>query len=105
MTANATDQGGSNLHATAHSFDNGATWQAANTKIYSTNGTYAVNVKARDAAGNISGVFGTYTVKVDKDKPIAPTNVALTSPTTWQGPTDPANASITVSGATDPWKR
>jgi len=67
LTVNgATDNGGSGLHATAYSFDNGVTWQANDYKVFESNQT--VNIKVRDALGNTythTAINITYIDKVD----------------------------------------
>lgn len=57
----------SGLHATAYSFDNGVTWQASNSKVFTTNQT--VNIKVRDAVGNITAVYTVNITKIDKVAP------------------------------------
>jgi 2C-methyl-D-erythritol 2,4-cyclodiphosphate synthase len=65
LTITATDNVA--LHATAYSFDNGATWQAGNTKDYDEN--QPVFVQVRDAVNNISS--SGYTI--DNIDTLAPT--------------------------------
>lgn len=68
LVVNAEEEyGGSGLHEEAYSFDNGLTWQASNTKSFSTN--QEVKIKVRDKAGNESEV---YTVNIDKIDKTAP---------------------------------
>jgi hypothetical protein len=52
VTVNASDAG-AGLDTTAYSFDEGSTWQAEDRKVFTENQT--VNVKIRDAIGNITG--------------------------------------------------
>ncbi|MCM1508936.1 MAG: hypothetical protein NC177_17650, partial [Ruminococcus flavefaciens] len=70
VTVTATDAG-CGLHATAYSFDDGSTWQAANNKSYSANKT-DIKVKVRDTLGNIV-TYASNPVKVDKIDKTAPT--------------------------------
>ena len=79
LTVNATDSG-SGLNASAYSFDNGATWQAGNTKTYSSNQT--VTIKVRDAVGNISSATSVVINKIDKSSPTCTNSGDSTSWTT-----------------------
>lgn len=69
LTVNASDAG-IGLHATAYSFDNGANWQAGNTKTYTGN-TSNIIVKVRDASGNIATASAINITKIDKTNPTA----------------------------------
>ena len=67
ITVEGKDTGGSGLHAQAYSFDNGSSWQENPKKTYSSNGD--VNIKVRDAAGNISDTKKVTLNRVDKEGP------------------------------------
>lgn len=81
----------SGLHASPYSFDNGATWQAANEKAFSSNQT--VKVKVRDKAGNAYAHTSISISKIDKAKP---TVTQVKTETVENGATK-----ITVVGAKD----
>jgi hypothetical protein len=53
LNVNATDASGSGIEE--YSFDNGITWQTSNSKSFGANGD--VNIKVKDAAGNISNTY------------------------------------------------
>ncbi|GHW02931.1 hypothetical protein AGMMS50249_7170 [candidate division SR1 bacterium] len=91
LTIIATDAGGSNI--TGYSFDNGATRQSGNTKLYiiNTGGTALV----RDAAGNISSGAVFSVNNIDKT---APNYTSIThSP---DGDTN-QDVTVTINGAND----
>ncbi|MBO5462641.1 MAG: RHS repeat-associated core domain-containing protein [Clostridia bacterium] len=52
-----------------YSFDNGSTWQASNSKTFSSNQT--VKIKVKDYAGNISATKSVSITKIDKTAPSA----------------------------------
>ncbi len=92
VTVNAQDTGGSGLHAQAYSFDNGATWQSSNTKVYTSNAD--INIKVRDSVGNISDVYSHSIKNVDSTAPV------ITSVT--GNPTDWAKeATVTITASDD----
>lgn len=73
VTVTANDgTGGSGLAASAYSFDSGKTWQAANTKAYTSNGTIAANtIQVRDGAGNITKYNKAVVIQtIDKEPPV-----------------------------------
>jgi hypothetical protein len=53
LTVNASDAGGSGV--VEYSFDNGNTWQATSSKSFGGNGD--VNIKVKDASGNMSSAY------------------------------------------------
>jgi hypothetical protein len=87
LTVTASDQQ-SGLAASAYSFDNGETWQTGNTKVFSSN--QAVNIKVRDAVGNISAAN---TVQIDRIDKIAPSVSVSGNPTNWTN----GNVTLTVA--------
>ncbi len=79
VTVTASD-GASGLAAKAYSFDNGSTWQANNYKSFSSN-TSTINIKVRDALGNIA-TYSSNPVKIsniDKTAPTASASADVTS--------------------------
>ncbi len=79
VTVTASDSA-SGLAAKAYSFDNGSTWQANNYKSFSSN-TSTINIKVRDALGNIA-TYSSNPVKIsniDKTAPTASASADVTS--------------------------
>ena len=79
VTVTASDSA-SGLAAKAYSFDNGSTWQANNYKSFSSN-TSTINIKVRDAVGNIA-TYSSNPVKIsniDKTPPTASASADVTS--------------------------
>lgn len=79
VTVTASDSA-SGLAAKAYSFDNGSTWQANNYKSYSSNSS-TINIKVRDALGNIA-TYSSNPVKIsniDKTAPTASASADVTS--------------------------
>jgi hypothetical protein len=64
LTVQATDNVG--LNATAYSFDNGATYQASNSKTFTTN--EIVNIRVRDSSNNVTNQSVTIN-RIDKQTP------------------------------------
>ncbi|MDE6020662.1 MAG: DNRLRE domain-containing protein, partial [Ruminococcus sp.] len=94
--------GGAGLHATPYSFSttkDSYSWQAGNTKTFSSNCT--VYVYVRDAVGNIK-LASTQTIsKIDKTAPSKPTVSGNASDWTTQPITLTASSSDSVSGIKD----
>ena len=90
LTVTATDAASGVAY---YSFDNGSTWQAANTKSYSSNQT--VNIKVKDDVGNISDATTVTINKIDKTKPTI--SSVDGNPSAWTN----QNVTLTVT-ATDP---
>ena len=65
LSIDSASDSGVGLHATPYSFDDGTTWQAANTAIFDSNQT--VNIKVRDALGNVSTAENVTIDKIDRD--------------------------------------
>ncbi len=86
LTVTASDSG-SGLAAEAYSFDNGATWQVSNQKTFTSNQT--VNIKVKDAAGNVSEVENVSITFIDK---INPTIDSVTA-----DPTALTNGNVTLT--------
>jgi hypothetical protein len=86
VTVIANDGAGAGLHVTAYSFDDGANWQTENTKTFTTNTT--VNVKVRDAVGNLSAATQVSIGNIDTQPPTATAVIYTPSITT--------NKSVTV---------
>jgi hypothetical protein len=83
VTASSTD---TTSNISGYSFDNGATWQAGTTKVFTA--TTSNTIKVKDNAGNISA--GTaFTVTIDK---IAPIISSVTG-----SPTLPTSGNVTVT--------
>ena len=82
VTVTASDSA-SGLATNAYSFDNGSTWQTSNKKTFSTNST-AINVKVRDALGNIATYSGNpvQISNIDKTAPVASAESKVTSTST-----------------------
>ena len=82
VTVTASDAG-SGLADLAYSFNNGSTWQTSNKKTFSTNST-AINVKVRDALGNIATYSGNpvQISNIDKTAPVASAESKVTSTST-----------------------
>ena len=66
LTVTATDE---TYGIYRYSFDNGTTWQASNSKTFSSNQT--VKIKVKDYAGNVSDVKSVSITKIDKTAPVA----------------------------------
>ncbi len=87
LTVNAADEI-AGLHTTAYSFDNGASWQAGNSKTFSSNQT--VNIKVRDSLGNVSNAYAVVISKIDK---APPTFTVSGNPTSWTN----QNVTLTIN--------
>ena len=88
VTVTASDSA-SGLAAKAYSFDNGSTWQADNYKSYSSNNS-SINVKVRDAVGNITS-YGSNPVKITNIDKTAPTISSVSG-----NPTTCTNSNVTL---------
>ena len=66
LTINATDIG-SGLHVEPYSFDDGRSWQASNTKVFTTN--QMVNIRVRDSLENETDTIEINIQYIDKDAP------------------------------------
>lgn len=82
LTVNATD----NVAISSYSFDNGVTWQASNSKMFSENGT--IYIKAKDSAGNITGATPVIISKITSSPIISSIN---------GNPTDWTNQDVTLT--------
>lgn len=82
VTVTASDAG-SGLATNAYSFNNGSTWQSANFKEYTEN-TSEINIKVRDALGNIATYSGNpvQISNIDKTAPVASAESEVTSAST-----------------------
>ncbi len=93
LVVNASDTGGSGLDV--YSFDNGANWQATNSKSYFSN-QGGIIIKVKDIAGNISGAYETINItNIDLNYP---TYTGITgNPSSWQS----TDVTLTINNAAD----
>lgn len=87
VTASDTESGLANL---CYSFDNGATWQASNTKEYEEN-TSGIVIKVKDVAGNVYTNPSLNITKIDKTGPVISTETETT----------PNTITVTITNLTD----